>query len=98
MIYSNFLVILADFRGEIATSVQRQSATATRIRNSARKHQGAYVRTPSDALANRITKLAGDNVELDEVERLVIALLRAGHLSRAEVVRLQASYLREAKP
>jgi hypothetical protein len=45
-----------------------------------------------------MTRLAGDRVELDEVEQLLIALQRAGHLSRTEVVRLQARYLREAKP
>ena len=78
-------------------SAQREGATATRIRNLAQKYEVAYVRTQSDALANHITRLAGDQVELDEVERLLIALQRAGHLSRAEVVRLQASYLREAR-
>jgi hypothetical protein len=41
--------------------------------------------------------LAGDHVELDEVEQLLIALQRGGHLSRVEMVRLQASYLRETK-
>ena len=79
-------------------SAQPQSATATRIRNLARKYGVAYVRTQSDALANHITRLADDHVELDEVEQLLIALQRGGHLSRVEVVRLQASYLREAKP
>jgi hypothetical protein len=77
---------------------QRQSATAARIRNLARKYEVAYVRTQSDALANHFTRLAADHVELDEVEQLLIALQRAGHLSRAELVRLQASYLRETKP
>jgi hypothetical protein len=75
-----------------------QSATAIAIRKLAEKHCVAYVRTYSDALAHHITRLAGDRVELDEVEQLLIALQRAGHLSRVEVVRLQASYLREARP
>jgi hypothetical protein len=79
-------------------SAHPQSATAVRIRNLARKYGVAYVRTQRDALANHITRLAGDHVELDEVEQLLIALQRAGHLSRMEIVRLQASYLREAKP
>ncbi len=79
-------------------SAMSQSTTATRIRDLAQRYQVAYVRTQSDALANHITRLAGDHVELDEVEQLLIALQRAGHLSRVEVVRLQASYLREIKP
>jgi hypothetical protein len=79
-------------------SSRPQSATATVIRNLARKHHVAYVGTRNDALAHHITRLAGDHVELDEVEQLLIALQRAGHLSRKEIVRLQARYLREAKP
>jgi hypothetical protein len=83
-------------RGE-SMSAQSQSATAIAVRKLAEKHHVAYVRTHSDALAHHITRLAGDRVELDEVERLLIALQRAGHLSRVEAVRLQASYLREAR-
>ena len=76
---------------------QPQSAIANRIRNLARKHDVAYVQTRSDALAHHMTRLADDHVELDEIERLLIALQRSGHLSRVEMVQLQASYLRETK-
>lgn len=79
-------------------SAQAQTATATRIRKLARKFHVAYVPTQNDRLAHHITRLAGDDVELDEIEQLLIALQRAGHLTRIEVVLLQASYLREAKP
>ena len=75
-----------------------QSVTALHIRELARKYHVHYVRTENDALAHHITRLAGDDVELDEIEQLLIALQRAGHLSRTELVRLQASYLRKAKP
>jgi hypothetical protein len=74
------------------------STTATHIRKMARKFHVAYAGTRTDMLARHITRLAGDDVELDEIEKLLIALQRAGHLTRAEVVRLQARYLREAKP
>jgi len=80
------------------TPAQAQTATAVRIRNLAKKYHVAYVQTPSDAPAHHITRLAGDHVELDEIEQLLIALQRSGHLSRAEMVQLQASYLRELKP
>ena len=79
-------------------SSRSQSATATRIRKLAQKYHVAYVRTQRDTLAHHFTRLAGDHVELDEIEQLLIALQRAGHLSRTEAVRLQANYLREAKP
>jgi len=58
----------------------------------------AYVRTEGDLLADHFARLADNNVELDEVEQMLIALQRAGHISRADLVRLQASYLREAQP
>jgi hypothetical protein len=79
-------------------SRQIQSATAARIRELARQYHVAYIRTERDRLARHITRLAGDDVELDEIEQLLIALQRAGYLSRIEAVRLQANYLRESRP
>jgi hypothetical protein len=52
----------------------------------------------SDRLAHHITRLAGDVVELDPIEQLLIGLQRAGRIDRVQMVRLQARYLREAKP
>jgi hypothetical protein len=78
-------------------SGSRPSATAAAIRQMAERHHVAYVHTQSDLLAHHITRLAGDHVELDNVEQTLIALQRAGHLSRTELVRLQANYLREAR-
>ncbi|HZR61193.1 MAG TPA: hypothetical protein VFA80_09630 [Xanthobacteraceae bacterium] len=77
---------------------QARSAIAARIRKMAEEHHVAYVRTSRDTLAHDITRLAGDDVQLDEIEQLLIALQRSGHLSRAEMVQLQAAYLREARP
>jgi len=79
-------------------SVREKSAVADHIRELAKKHQVAYVRRARDVLAHHITRLAGDDVLLDEIEQLLIALQRSGHLSRIEMIRLQAAYLREAKP
>jgi hypothetical protein len=74
-----------------------QKATARAIQELARQQHVKYVGTQSDALAQHITRLAGDQVVLDEIERTLVALHRNGHLSRREMVRLQASYLREAR-
>jgi hypothetical protein len=79
-------------------SKQAESAIAARIRKMALEHHVAYVHTSRDTLAHHITRLAGDDVRLDEVEQLLIALQRSGHLSRTEMVQLQAAYLREARP
>jgi hypothetical protein len=74
------------------------SKTAKHIRVLAQRYHIAYLETPSDRLAHHITRLAGDTVELDEIERLLIGLQRAGHLSRPDMILLQAQYLREARP
>ncbi len=79
-------------------SERTQSVTAVHIRKMAKDHHVAYVSTERDQLAHHITRLAGDNVELDEVEQLLIALQRGGYLSRAEMIQLQATYLREVRP
>jgi hypothetical protein len=71
--------------------------TEERIRDLARRYHVAYAETGSDRLAHHITRLAGDSVELDEIERLLIGLQRAGHL-RPDMILLQAQYLREARP
>ncbi|WP_343350970.1 hypothetical protein [Pseudomonas sediminis] len=50
-----------------------------------------------DAYANMaqvLTNLGGDDVQLDQVERLLVALKRAGVVQGAEMVLLQAEYLR----
>jgi hypothetical protein len=67
------------------------------IRDLARRYHIAYTESVSDRLAHHITRLAGDAVELDEIERLLIGLQRAGHLSRPDMILLQAQYLREAR-
>jgi hypothetical protein len=78
-------------------SEQAEPATAARIRKMAQEYHVAYVGTQSDALAHHITRLAGDDVQLDEIEQLLVALQRSGRLTRVEMVQLQASYLREAR-
>ena len=74
------------------------NSTAALIRDMAAKHNVAYVPPRSDLLANDITRLSSDNVRLDEIECILIALQRAGHITRNQVIHLQARYLRELKP
>ncbi len=74
------------------------SKTAQHVRALARRFRIAYSETATDRLAHHMSRLAGDMVELDEIEQLLIGLQRAGHLSRAEMILLQAQYLREANP
>jgi len=75
-----------------------QNSTAAYIRELAAQHRVTYVQTPSDQLALDITRLSDDAIQPDEIECMLFALHRAGHLSRRELVHLQVEYLREAKP
>lgn len=74
----------------------QNNAEAT-IRALAERFKIAYAETATDAWSAHVTRLAGDDVALDKVELLLIALQRAGHLSRPEALRLQVSYLRAEK-
>jgi hypothetical protein len=74
-----------------------QNSTGAYIRGLAAQHHVTYVQTQSDVLAQHITRLADDAIQPDEIERMLFALHRAGHLDRRELVRLQVQYLRDAK-
>jgi hypothetical protein len=81
----------------ISLTDQRLSKTARAIVDLAIRHGVTYRPTAGDAWAQQVTRLADDDVTLDDIELLLIALHRAGHLSRPEALRLQVEYLREAK-
>lgn len=61
----------------------------------ATRHGVTYTKTRYDELAEVITALSDDDVELDEVQLLIIALGRAGVVPREQVLPLHANYLRE---
>jgi len=69
-------------------------SVAEEIRALARQHGVVYEPTPLDELGNAITRLAGDEVELDEPALLLISLERAGHITNTEATRLHGEYLR----
>jgi hypothetical protein len=72
--------------------------TASVIRRMAARNNVTASVSENDLFAHHVTRLSGDDVLLDDVEQMVIALQRAGVLSRVQAVRLQARYLRENKP
>ena len=74
------------------------NATARVIQNLAEQNNVIYHVTDSDRLAYHMTRLAGDVVEFDPIEQLLIGLQRVGRIDRTLMVRLQARYLRETKP
>jgi hypothetical protein len=83
-------------RGHMHTA-RSQMDTAATIRALAEKYKVAYTETATDLFGHHITRLSGDNVELDETELLLLALERAGYVGHTDAVRLHADYLRQAK-
>ena len=72
-------------------------ASAETILALAKKHNIAFQSTGYDILAEHITRLSGDVVELDPIELLLVELERSGHIEGKEATLLHASYLRHVK-
>jgi hypothetical protein len=75
----------------------QKDAEAT-IRALAERFNISYTETATDVLGHHITRLSGDDVQLDDTELLLLELERAGHINGVDAVRLHADYLRQAKP
>jgi len=75
--------------------VPHKSATAVYVQKLAEQHHVVYQQTATDHLAHHITRLAGDDIDVDLIEQMLIALQRAGRIDRAKMIELQARYLRE---
>lgn len=65
------------------------------IRNVAQQHNITPHTTPLDAMGNAITRLAGDDVALDEVEMLIVHLGQQGHITGKEVVQYAHAWRNE---
>src|ERR1700744_3152992 len=71
--------------------------TAKVIRGLAQANNVVVVPSSNDIFAHHVTRLAGDEVQFDDIENTIVALQRSGVLSRVQAVRLQARYLRESR-
>lgn len=60
-------------------------------------HKVRYEPTASDQWAETVTRLAGDEVRSGPVQDLLVALKRAGKLTKDDMARLLVNYLRERK-
>lgn len=61
----------------------------------AKCHNVSYTYSSMDQFADSVTSLAGDDVQHDHIEDLLVALKRAGKLSMQQVAQLSVNYLRE---
>lgn len=70
---------------------------ADAVLSLAKRHGITYVPTARDDWARDVTRLADDDVTLDDIELLLVELQRTGYLSHREALGLQAEYLHEDK-
>ncbi|WP_338581346.1 hypothetical protein [Pseudomonas sp. MAG733B] len=73
------------------------TSVASQVRKLAKDHQISAEPDGMSRMAVTITRLAGDIVELDSVERLLVNLKRKGVLSKSEILALQGRYLQEKR-
>lgn len=83
--------VIAEQRSPDAAS----TSIKAQIHDLARQHGVHYERTGLDDWAEAITRLAGDDVRLDETEALLVALTKVGLVSDADSTILHAMYLNE---
>lgn len=67
------------------------------VQSLADVHGVRYAPTAADQWAETVTRLAGDDVRSGPVQDLLIALQRAGKLSKNDMASLLVNYLRERK-
>lgn len=65
------------------------------VHELALQHNVTYRAGPRDGFAQTMSNLAGNSVQLDSTGKLIVALQRAGVISRDVAVVLQAQYLRQ---
>lgn len=77
----------------LALRTTNRSAVADEIRRLAKESGITYEATALDAWADHVTRLAGDDIELDGIENLLVELERAGVVTGPQATRLHAAYL-----
>lgn len=72
-------------------------SVASQVRKLAKDNKVTAERDSMSRMAVSITYLAGDAVELDGIEQLLVNLKKKGVLSKSEVLALQGRYLQEKR-
>lgn len=80
------------------TSTKTKIDIKDEILELARAHHVSYEVGPHDEFAQTMSYLAGNRVKLDATGKLIVALQRAGVITRQKAVMMQAEYMRQAKP
>lgn len=65
------------------------------IRNFAQAHNVVYRRTRLDDWAEAVTRAAGDDIQLDSTEKLLVALKKLHLINGRQAARLLSNYMEE---
>ena len=65
------------------------------IRSFARAHDVAYCRTRLDDWAEAVTRAAGDDIQLDPTEKLLVSLKKLRLINGRQAARLLSNYMDE---
>ena len=72
-------------------------SVANRVRRLAQSHNVTAEPDDISRMAVAITRLAGDEVLLDNIQQLLVNLKRKGVLSKSEALTIQGEYLQEKR-
>jgi hypothetical protein len=75
----------------------QSASVASQVLKLAKENKVTAGRDGMSRMAVSITHLAGDVVELDGIEQLLVNLKRKGVLSKSEILALQGRYLQERR-
>ncbi|HEN8710901.1 TPA: hypothetical protein U8203_005325 [Pseudomonas putida] len=67
----------------------------SQIQELAKQHGVTGSKDRFSDLASTVTRLSGDVVALDTIERMLVSLKKQGILTKQQILQLEASYLRE---
>lgn len=89
------MLILLTSVEEFAMKQARDVSIKRQVQVLARQHGVSGSKDRFSDLATTITRLSGDCVALDSVERMLVSLMKMGVLSKREILQLEAAYLQE---
>ena len=72
-------------------------SVANRVRRLAQSHNVTAEPDDISRMAVAITRLGGDEVQLDNIQQLLVNLKRKGVLSKSEALTIQGEYLQEKR-
>lgn len=73
----------------------RDANTSSHIQELAKQYDVTGDKDRFSDLASTITRLSGDAVALDTIERMLVSLKKKGVLTKQQILQLEARYLRE---